>query len=406
MKRAVFDPDGCDRSNMRELTRYTLRQLVVVTLFVTGVLTLAVWLSQSLRFMDFIVNRGLPLTDFLMFVGLLAPGFLGLVLPIAAFCAVVFVYNKLGNESELVVMRAAGLSQFQLAKPALILAVGVVLIAYAISLYALPATFRAFKDLQYEMRHDVSTVLLQEGAFSTLSDDITVYVRERGPEGELHGILIHDSREAEEPVTMMATRGALIRTQASPRILLVDGNRQEVDPETGRLSMLYFDRYTVELDDVSRSAEGRWRQPKERFLPALLNPEDEGADVRNRNELIAEGHRRLTFPLYTLAFVGVGLVAILGGEFSRRGQTRRIIAAVAAVAGLQMAQLALTDLSVRSLSFLPATYLALVLFVAVPFYLFLRPRSSRRRASGPDQRSPGDTASGGGEAPRQPEPAR
>lgn len=366
---------------MRAITIYIFRQLLVVTLFITGALTLAVWLSQSLRFMDYIVNRGLPVSDFLLFVALLLPRFLGIVLPIAAFSAVLFVYNKLINESELVVLRSAGLSQMQLARPALLLAVIVTLLVYAISLYALPVAYRAFKDLQFRIRNDYSTVLLQEGAFNTLGEDMTVYVRERGPEGQLMGILVHDASNPEKPVTMMASRGALVETEDGPRVVLVDGNRQEVSADTGRLSMLYFDRYTVDVGQLRQSVHTRWRQPKERFLPSLLWPGPGPNDQRYSAELIAEGHRRLVFPGYTLAFIGVGLAAMLGGEFRRRGQLRRLLTAVIVVAVLESLQLTLTDIVTRSLAFWPVMYALLAVAVVAPFGALLRP--SRRRGSSP-----------------------
>jgi len=362
---------------MRAVTRYILRQLVIVTLFVTAGLTIAVWLSQSLRFMDYIVNRGLPLSDFLLFVAYLLPGFLGIVLPIATFCAVAFVYNKLANESELVVLRAAGLSPMGMARPALLLALGVTAVVYGISLYLLPASYQAFKDLQFEIRHDYSTVLLEEGVFNRLGPDLTVYVRDRTEEGALQGILVHDSRGDAQPVTMMASRGALVKTEQGPRVVLADGNRQVVDPDTGRLSMLYFDRYTVDLGQLRETLETRWREPRERYLGDLLYPGPGPIDQRYRKELIAEGHNRLVYPAYTLAFVGIGLAALLGGEFSRRGQSKRILAAVVAVGALQTLHLALSDLATRDLAVVPAMYAVLAAAMLAPCYFLLRRRRSR-----------------------------
>ena len=69
-------------------------------IFVTVGLTLAIWLSQSLRFVDLIVNKGLPVVTFLYLALLLLPRFLTIVLPIALFCATLFTYNKLMNDSE------------------------------------------------------------------------------------------------------------------------------------------------------------------------------------------------------------------------------------------------------------------------------------------------------------------
>jgi lipopolysaccharide export system permease protein len=360
------------------IARYILGQLVMATIFVTLALTFAIWLTQSLRLIDYIVNRGLPASTFLTFVGLLLPSFLGVVLPVSCFVAVLFVYHKLAMDSEMVVMRAAGLSQLQLARPALVLAVLVTACVYAISLYFLPLSFRHFKDLQNDFRNDFSAVLLQEGVFTALNDEITVYVRERSADGELRGILVHDSRDHDKPVTMMAERGALVASESGPRVVMENGNRQQIERGTGRFSLLYFDRYTIELSDFGEIAQSRWREPKERFLPELLWPDDDRRDQRYRQELIAEAHQRLVGPLYTVVFALIGVAALLAGEFNRRGQAMRVLAAVACVAALEGISLALNDLATRSAAAVPAMYAAVLLAGGLSLYVLLRQRPARR----------------------------
>lgn len=367
---------------MPRIARYILGQLVMATLFVTLGLTFAIWLTQSLRLIDYIVNRGLPASTFLTFVGLLLPSFLGIVLPIASFVAVLFVYHKLATDSEMVVMRAAGLSQLQLARPAITLAVLVMLCVYAISLYFLPLSFRQFKDLQNDFRNDLSVVLLQEGVFTALNDEITIYVRERSPDGELRGILMHDTRDRENPLTMMAERGALVSSEAGPRVVMENGNRQQIERGTGRFSLLYFDRYTIDLSGFGEMAQARWREPKERFLSELLWPGDDALDQHYRHELIAEAHQRLVGPLYTLVFVLIGVAALLAGEFNRRGQAKRVLAAVVCVAALEGISLALSDLANRSSVAIPAMYLAVLLSGGLSLFVLLR-RPGRRLAAEP-----------------------
>lgn len=363
------------------ITRYILGQLVTATIFVTLALTFAIWLTQSLRLIDYIVNRGLPASTFLTFVGLLLPSFLGVVLPVAAFVAALFIYHKLATDSEMVVMRAAGLSQLQLARPAIILGVLVTIAVYSISLYFLPISFRNFKDLQSAFRSDFSTVLLQEGVFTALTDEITVYVRQRSANGELRGILVQDNRDPKKPVTMMAERGALVASEAGPRVVMENGNRQEVTPGTGRFSLLYFDRYTIELSEFGEAARSRWREPKERFLNELLFPSNtDQRDQRYYQELIAEGHQRLVSPLYTLVFVLIGMAALLAGEFNRRGQAKRVLAAIACVAALEGISLALHDLATRSAAAVPAMYAAVVISAGLSLYVMLR-RPYRRVAA-------------------------
>ena len=366
---------------MRAINRYIVGQLTAATIAITVALTFAVWLTQSLRLIDYIVNRGLPATTFFSFVAFLLPSFLAVVLPIAVFCAVVFVYHKLIMDSEMVVLRSAGLSQGQLARPAILTAIVATALVYSITLYFLPTSYRAFKELQYQLRNDFSTVLLQEGSFNTVAEGITVYVRERAGDGDLLGILVHDTRDPARPVTMMAERGALVRGEAGPRVVMANGNRQQVEGGSGRLSLLYFDSYTIELNQLQEPTEERWRDPKEYFVQDLLNPDPTIGDERNRTDMMAEGHQRLAAPLYTITFVLVGLAALLAGEFNRRGQTRRVLFAVFCVGILEGLSLATQDLASQVRWTIPIMYLAPLLpAAAAVVVIFRRPR--RRLANG------------------------
>ena len=212
------------RAPMTSLDRYILRQCFSVMMFVTAALSAAVWLAQSLRLVDLIVNRGLSIEVFLYLALLILPRFLDIVLPIGAFIAVLFIFNRLTAESELVVMRAAGLGPLALARPVLILAGIGFAVLMSLSAYFLPASNRAFKDLQFEIRNRFVSSLLQEGTFTTISDKLTIYIGSRDERGEVVGLLINDSRDPQQPVTILAERGAFADTPA--RLAHHHGQRQ------------------------------------------------------------------------------------------------------------------------------------------------------------------------------------
>src|SRR5437660_8646959 len=141
----MLDLHPYDPPPMTSLDRYILRQCFTMMIFVTAALSAAVWLAQSLRLVDLIVNRGLSVALFLYLALLILPRFLDIVLPIGAFIAVLFVFNRLTSESELVVMRGAGMGPFTLARPVFVLAgIGCVALL-SLSVYFLPASNRAFK---------------------------------------------------------------------------------------------------------------------------------------------------------------------------------------------------------------------------------------------------------------------
>ena len=367
---------------MDAISRYILRQIFLAATFVAVCLTCAIWLTQSLRFVDLIVNRGLTLATFVYLVMLLLPSFLVIVLPVASFSSVLFTYNKLHNDSELVVLRASGVGPLAMAQPALIMAGVVATAVLSLNLYFLPASYRAFKDLQFQIRNNAASVLLQEGVFTPFLRGITVYVRERQSNGELAGLLVHDSREPARAVSYVAETGALLSTAEGPRVVMVKGNRQEYDQKNQRLSMLYFDHYALDIGTLSRTADDRWREPRERYLHELFKLNDSDSDRQHVLRLHIEGHQRLVSPLFTLAFTMIGLAALLSGGFTRRGQIGRILAAILSVVVVQILGLGLGNLAVKyGATFVPLLYANAVLPIFIGLWLIVHAPRRRRLAT-------------------------
>lgn len=351
---------------MNRLQRYLFRSLAIATLYSTAGLTLTIWLSQSLKLIELVVEAGAPLRLFLWLLLLTVPTFLGIVLPIALVGAILFTYNKLTMDSELVVMRAAGVGPAALAKPAVLLA-GIVMVAvYALNLYITPAAHQELVRMEYSVRQDYTQLFLREGVFNEIGDRMSVYVRERDAEGNLRGVMIHDARVREKPVTIMGDRAVMISGGAGARFVVFDGNRQEMDRTTGRLSQLLFERYAVDLKVLTDKAQERFPDARERSTAELMNPPAGAAeDKRMAHQLVAELHHRLSSPLLALAFAMIGLACLLSGEFNRRGQAKRITAAVLLVMVVQSASLGFTSLSSKVIAFVPLMY-ALPLLALVP----------------------------------------
>jgi len=311
---------------MYHYSKYIARHLIHSTLLITFSLTSIVWLTQALRFIDFIVNQGVSIMVFLKLTILLIPSLLLMILPPALFCSVLFVYNKLKVESELIVMQAAGLSKWRLGIPAMQVAVLVMLLAYSIALYLQPVSYTRFRDMQAFLRNNYASILLQEGVFSNPVEGLTVFLRERDKDGILHGILVHDNRDPKATVTMLAEEGKLVETPQGPRFLLMHGNRQEIN--NGKLSFLTFDNYTMDISLYAKQMGARPLDPQEMRLPQLFTYDDTVSPLENQKRF-AEGHQRLIWPAYSMTLTFVALAVLLSGQFNRRGHWQRIALASA-----------------------------------------------------------------------------
>jgi lipopolysaccharide export system permease protein len=364
---------------MSGITRYIFRQLALGTVLVSIALAFIVWLTQSLQFLQFIINKGLAIAAWLELTLLLMPWFLSVILPAALFLVTLFVYNKLTMDRELVVAQAAGVSRLGLARAALFGAGAAVCVGYMLTLAVVPAAFQAFRTLQWEIRNDVSQILLREGAFNQLTKDLTVYVRGRGTDGELLGVLIHDTRQQDASLTIMAERGVVGRSDTGnrdggSRVLLFNGSRQSLEPGTGNLSVLYFDSYTLDFGALQSNQDNRYENNRERGTWDLLTARPgEGVSERVALRMRAEGHQRLIEPLNALGFTCVALAFLLTGGFNRRGQTQRIVTAIGVVVALQASALGAANLAGKDALFTPLMYGVALLPIAVGMYIITKP---------------------------------
>ncbi len=361
---------------MNRVSKYIFGQSAFVMVFVTVILSFVIWLTQSLRFVDLVVNRGLPVSEFLWLAMLILPRWLSGILPVACVVAVVYVYNRLITDRELVVLRAAGFSNLRLAGPAVMLALVVMLAAYLLSAYLLPVSYRQFKELYHAANSDYSAILLQEGSFQTLPRNRTIFIRERVGAGRFNGILFHDASDPDVSVTYMAESGALVRTDAGSRIVLINGNRQQFDRESGAASFLAFEKNSLDLDLASGAAPGgRKLGPEEMFLWELFgSAADDGA---TRIAYRAEGHSRIVSPFMALGFVVAALAILLSGDFSRRGQGNRVVMAIILVVALQTSAIAAHNLAGNDARAVPLLYANVVLPLIVG--LFALGHGGRRR---------------------------
>jgi lipopolysaccharide export system permease protein len=384
---------------MTRLDRYVFRQLVVSLLAVSVGLAALVWLTQSLRFIELVLDRGLSFLVFLELTGLLLPSFFAVILPITTFVVTLFTYVRLSTDRELVVMRTAGLSNWQLARPALLLALLVVGLCYWLNLALVPASQAAFRAWQFEIRNQLAAILLQEGVFSSVGDDLTVYARYRDRDGTLRGILVHDARERGAPVTILAEAGRITPTPTGPRVTLENGVRQQVErvpppagapagtPPTTRLSVLSFSENSVELARTGRgsSEDSRYRNAQERTLDELLNPDPaDRIPDRDLRRFRAEAHQRLASPLNALGFGMIALATALTGEFRRHGGGLRLFIGIAVVVALLAVGLMTNNLAARQNAMIPLIWLNATAPLLVGLWVMIgMPGLPRRRIRPP-----------------------
>ncbi len=319
---------------------YLFNSVLRTMVTIVGGLVLVALLTQGLTQLDLIVENRQSTVTFLYVSVLAAPQVIALLLPVALFIAATSALNRAHRDSEIIVSQAAGMSRLEVASPILRLAVMGAILHLVINLWVQPAAYRELRETVTNARSDLAATLVRPGEFNSPADNLTVYVGEALGGGELRTLLISDTTDPKAPATYIAKSGALTEVDGVPAILMRDARVQTID-ENGQLSDLTFDQYPFEMGRFLRDSGGFVLKPSDRFLPELFRPDlTNYYDLAHRHELLAEGHSRIASPLLNLTMGMLAVIAVLGGDFSRRGYQSRIVVCTVTALMLQLISLA------------------------------------------------------------------
>lgn len=372
---------------MKKLDRYIIRQILVGFLLVTFSLMSIIWLTQSLRFVDLITNNGIAISVFAELTSLLMPRIFTVLAPVSVFAAVLFVYNRMLSDRELVVMKSAGISPLQCAVPAIIFGLFMSFFNIFVYNWGIPWSERQFSELQWKVKNDVSHLMLREGEFTRLQNGLTVFITTHEKDGSVTGIMVNDERTPGSRVTISAEKGRIIYTEKGPKIIMVNGARQEINKKNNQFTSVFFARYSVDfgIQEKSRKKEAGVR---ERDLQELLNAHNNpNLEEKEANRFFVEGNRRLLNPFFNLLFAVLACTGLLCGNFNRRGQTKIISISVTLMIVILALDLSLTNIAVNNLALLSLIYANLLIPLVACFYLllFYNPTMFNRKKNVPNE---------------------
>ncbi len=309
---------------MPVLQRYFWKQVLWPLLLALSALSALALLTQSLQTLDLIVENRQSAFTFFYITILSLPQLIGIIMPLAVFMATLYALNRLNMDSELVVAKASGFSPWQISTPVVRLGVYAMIAHLIINLLLQPLSFREMRSEILKVRTDIASQMVQAGEFVSPTKKLTVYAREIGPDGSLKDVLIHDGRDDNGAITHTAKSGYVQRTDVSASLVLQDGAVQQI-LEDGSLDVIAFEDYILDLSDVMAVNNVLRLKASDRFLHELLRPDPrEYIRPKHRREFKAEGHARLSAPLYNVALALLALCYMVRGEHLRLGYGRRI----------------------------------------------------------------------------------
>jgi lipopolysaccharide export system permease protein len=313
----------------RILSRYIFWQAAGALILILVSLTTVVWIAVALRQLELMTSQGQDVTRFLIMTALAIPSLLALIAPIALLIACLHVLNKLGGDSELIVMTAGGAPVWFLLKPlcllAFLVAIGVSMVNHVVG----PWSQKLLREYTVLVRTDLIGQVIQPWRFTEPESKLTVHIRDRDLAGNLHGLLLHDARDPKQVATYLAERAQIIKQGNAAYLRMEKGNILRRNNTETAPQIISFTEYIVDFNQLEQRADqAQSIRPRERYTPDLIWPDPNDATYKSApGRLTSELHERLASPLYPIAFVMV-VIALLGGaQTTRQNRLQAVIAA-------------------------------------------------------------------------------
>jgi lipopolysaccharide export system permease protein len=346
---------------MGSIGRYIFRTTFGVFLVVLVSVTTLMWMTQAMRNIDLITNQGQSVFVFIGLTGLIIPLLVMLIAPIALMIAIAHVLNKLGNDSELIVMNAAGMPPWRIFRPFLGVGIVVSLLVAVIAAYVSPKCLRDLRQWAVQVRTDIVTNSLQPGRFLLLDGELTMHIRERRANGQLLGIMVDDQRDPKERSTILAQNGDVLINDLGTYLVLQNGTVQRQEMGQRDPAIIRFDQYAFDLSRLSLSKQTFRYSVQERFPWELYNPPPgDTLFAEQPGQFRAELHNRITAPFYPLAFLVVTFAYLGAPRTTRQSRVLSLLSAISAVAALRGIGFVGTLAGVNTPVVLALPYLALI----------------------------------------------
>jgi len=226
--------------------------------FMTFFICVFILLMQFLwKYIDDLVGKGLDwkiVSELLMYASF---GLVPLAFPLAMLLASIMTFGNLGENYELVAMKASGISLFRIMRPLLIVTVMMTLIAFYFSNNILPKTNLKFYSLMYSVKQQKPEMVVKEGVFANDMPNYSIKVERKGKNNNmLYDVMIYDHA----------------RNEGNVNVTIADSGKMEVTPDKRFMSITLFNgqSYTEEAERRQGSAR-RFPFRRESFQKEVIN---------------------------------------------------------------------------------------------------------------------------------------
>ena len=320
----------------RLLDRYILRETIGPFSLGLLVFTFLALLQELFQLAELIIERDVEIRVVLQLLAFSLPQMIVLTIPMAFLFAILLAIGRMAADSELVAMRASGISLFSIYRPIMVMSLLLAAVTTWLMTVTLPAGNKAMLELQLAiLQRSVNQQVKPRVFYDGLQGRVLYVFESFGNEEGWRGVFLADAVPAPRQQVIVGETGGINVTPGNdrPPVLMfgladvheVDTN----DPSVYRLQRLRDANIVIE-DNQFRRSEGLVlaKDVRSMTLPELFDSaEDPAAIPDKRTKARVEIHKKFAIPGACLVF---GLYGIpLGFRNRRTGRSSGFLISVA-----------------------------------------------------------------------------
>jgi LPS export ABC transporter permease LptG/LPS export ABC transporter permease LptF len=336
---------------MKILTRYILKEMLAPTLLGFTFYTSIILMRQLFDFAEMIIKRSLPISTVGELLYLSLPHIVVLTVPMSLLFGILIAVGRMSSDSEIIAMRALGISTKTIYLPVFIFSFAVFLLNLYLMNVVLPKGNTRLTALKAELFTSSIEKIIKPRVFYEEYENLMIYVNDVDPRtGVWKGVFVADSR-SDEPAEA-TTPHAVVENGGQDRAATLgvqSGGQRVVIGESGTLSLMPNkqvwmnlrgaethiwsprkpDRYDLNRNAVQRillpdkfsgETTGRFaRSFREMNLTELLAQRRllrQTTDRVSTNAVEVEIHKKFAIPFACIVF---GILGLPLGITNRRG---------------------------------------------------------------------------------------
>ncbi len=290
------------------INRYIFKEIALPFIIILFVLTFVLLMGKLLQIMDLMINKGISVFDIGKLIIFLMPSFLMFTIPIALLIAILIAMGRFSADNEITVLRASGLSLIQLYSPVAVASLITFAFTIIVGFFLVPQSNFASKRLLFDLAKQNAGIGIKEKVFNADFKGIVLYADKIPVDGDhMEGVIVSDTRTADEPNTIIAKRAYLVSDPESLTVTLrlEDGAIHVVSANLKNYRKIDFKTYDINLDLAGAvvSMTDASKSSTDMTMKELLNKmKKPGLNKSEVSELAIEVHKKFSIPLSCIFF--------------------------------------------------------------------------------------------------------